>query len=264
MEFATLRIKEILGVVKYNSGARHWDSVEREDHIVGIKLKGSAQHNFADKSLLIAENCAYFINQREDYQVEVYEPGGSFSIHFTTHEEITTESFCSPISNTGALVTLLKKAEIAELTGNHLALFSLVYQFCEELMKAQSKVCSTKDLRLYAAREYIDLHFIESSCLKNAICESGLGERRFRTLFQNDYGVTPSKYVTLRRIEYAQNLLSFEKASITATASLCGFSNAYYFSKVFKAVLGISPSEFRKSVDALTGCYSKIEPLIRE
>ena len=54
MEFATLRIKEILGVVKYNSGARHWDSVEREDHIVGIKLKGSAQHNFADKSLLTA------------------------------------------------------------------------------------------------------------------------------------------------------------------------------------------------------------------
>ena len=246
MDFTGLRIKEIYGVVKYNSAALHWNSVRREDHIVGIKLKGSAQHKFADKSLLMAENCVYFINQREDYQVEVYEPGESFSIHFTTYEEITTESFCFPISNTGTLITLLQKAEIAELTGNSLALFSLVYQFCEELMKAQRKVCSTKALRLYAAREYIDLHFTESGCLKNAICESGLGERRFRTLFQNDYGVTPSKYVTLRRIEYAKNLLSSENTSVAATASLCGFSDAYYFSKVFKTVFGISPSEYRK------------------
>ncbi|MBQ9805116.1 MAG: helix-turn-helix transcriptional regulator [Clostridia bacterium] len=249
MDFTTLRIQEIHGVVKYDSGARYWNSVKRADHIVGLKRKGSARHNFADKSFLMAENCAYFINQREDYQVEVYEPGESFSIHFTTDEEITTESFCFPVSNTSTLITLLQKAEIAELTGNHLALFSLVYQFCEELMKAQSKVCSTKDRRLYTAREYIDLHFTESSCLKNAICESGLGERRFRTLFQSDYGVTPNKYVTLRRIEHAKGLLSSGNSSVAQAASRCGFSSVYYFSKVFKAAFGITPSEYRKNSD---------------
>lgn len=250
MDFTTLRIKEIHGVVKYNSGARSWDSIQRADHYVGIKLNGSARHNFADKSLFIAKNCAYFINQREDYHVEVCEPGESFSIHFTTYEEIATESFCFPIFDTSTLITLLQKAEIAELEGNSLALFSLVYQFCEELMKTKNKLSAPKDQRLHTARDYIDLHFTESDCLTHAIRESGLGERRFRTLFQNNYGVTPSRYITLHRIEYAKALLFSESNSVAATAARCGFSDAYYFSKVFKTILGISPSEYRKNGDA--------------
>lgn len=245
MDFSSLHVKEIRGVVRYASGARDWNAVNRTDHIVGIKLSGSARHEFSEHSFVLSRDCIFFINQRDEYHVEVYEPGESFSFHFTTYEEIDTESFCVPVSNTGKLISILQKAEIASDTGDSLQLSSLLYQFASELWRTRSKSYSKRDVRVSTAKEYMDLHFKECDCLKNAIRESGLGERRFGTLFKNGYDTTPNKYITFCRIEHAKRLLSAASIPVSEVASLCGFSDVYYFSKVFKSETGIPPSKWK-------------------
>lgn len=245
MEFDKLCVEEVRSVMRYRPSARRWDAAGHTEHIVGIQITGSARHDFADRSFVIPEGAVYFLNAREDYHVEVYEVGEAFSIHFTTREHIDTGSFCIPLSNVDPLLSVLEKAEIAKNTEDSLLLASLVYRFCAELWRARCKSYIPKDARMLFAKEYIDLHFKEGDCMERAIAQSGVGARRFRTLFQNSFGVTPNRYVVFRRTEHAKALFSTHCLSVTDVAELCGFSDVYYFSKVFKSETGLSPSEWR-------------------
>jgi len=57
--------------------------------------------------------------------------------------------------------------------------------------------------------------------------------------------MTPNRYLVTRKVEYAKKLLLSKELSVTAVAELCGFSDVYYFSKVFRKETGIAPSLYR-------------------
>jgi AraC-like DNA-binding protein len=63
-------------------------------------------------------------------------------------------------------------------------------------------------------------------------------------LFAQQTGISPGKYITRVRIEYAKLLLQDEDVSITYVAEASGFANANYFAKVFRRETGMSPSEY--------------------
>ena len=58
------------------------------------------------------------------------------------------------------------------------------------------------------------------------------------------YNTTGAKYIIQLKINYACDLLLYEKFSITQVAEICGYDNVYYFSRQFKAYIGTSPSVF--------------------
>ncbi|MDG0812767.1 helix-turn-helix domain-containing protein [Cohnella rhizosphaerae] len=71
-----------------------------------------------------------------------------------------------------------------------------------------------------------------------------------RRTFKKETGKTPIQYLTALRIESAKRL--FEKVysdelSVKFVASQVGFEDPYYFSRVFKAVTGLSPLQWINS-----------------
>jgi AraC-like DNA-binding protein len=66
-------------------------------------------------------------------------------------------------------------------------------------------------------------------------------------VFTRQTGISPGKYITRVRIEYAKLLLQDEDVSITYVAEASGFANANYFAKVFRRETGMSPSEYLES-----------------
>lgn len=66
-------------------------------------------------------------------------------------------------------------------------------------------------------------------------------------LFTKKIGVSPGKYITRVRIEYAKLLLRDPDTTITYVAEASGFANANYFAKVFRRETGLSPSEYLES-----------------
>ena len=245
MKLGCFDVKEILGVVHYKPKMMSWETKGRNHHIVGIQLSGKAKHTFENNEFNISENCVYFLNKKDDYSVKVIEQTDAFSIHFITYNEINTDSFCTPISNPYKFVSILQKAEMAKVSGNELVLRSMLYGFCAEIEKARVKSYSGKDGRIIAAKNYIDAHFRDKDCLTEAINIAGISERHFRTLFQNTYNTTPARYLTHLKIELSKNLLSVGVLSVTEISELCGFSDIYYFSKVFKKETGISPTKWQ-------------------
>jgi len=69
----------------------------------------------------------------------------------------------------------------------------------------------------------------------------------FRKLFSDSTGVTPLHFMTQKRISYAKQLLSARKSvglNIKEIAMRSGFSDPYYFSRVFKKETGVSPANW--------------------
>ena len=246
MKFENIRIKEIVTVAHYNTNMRSWRARDRKNHFIGIKLDGSALHEFGYKKFVLLRSSVYYFNQRDGYDVTVYEPGASYSVHFTTYEEVEDESFSFVISNPTEFISLLKKADAAKRSGNEHLLLSYTYRLLSELAKYRGREYAPSDARVAAFKEYIDSHYADSDALGCAIALTGLTARRLGELLRSSEGITPNRYLTLRRIERAVELLSVEGISVTEVAVLSGFSDVYYFSKVFKAETGISPSRYRE------------------
>lgn len=69
------------------------------------------------------------------------------------------------------------------------------------------------------------------------------------TLFKKTYGVSPQEYLLMRRIEKAKQLLSNNTTdlSVKQISIAVGFENPLYFSRVFRARTGFSPTQYRKN-----------------
>ena len=61
-------------------------------------------------------------------------------------------------------------------------------------------------------------------------------------------GIGYTEYLRTLRVKYAIMLFEQGIDSAKNVAFLAGFSNPLYFSKVFKQVVGVAPSEFKKEI----------------
>lgn len=59
-------------------------------------------------------------------------------------------------------------------------------------------------------------------------------------------GVTPGRYLSRVRIENAKLLLRAGGHSIQFVSDACGFSNANYFARVFRAAVGMNPRDYAR------------------
>ena len=98
--------------------------------------------------------------------------------------------------------------------------------------------------RLQAVFEYIHQNFHGQIPVDKLAELAGLSVSRFFKVFQDASGISPNQYVLNFRLSRAQELLIGD-ACIHKIASLTGFADQFYFSRIFKNKLGLSPSMFR-------------------
>jgi AraC-like DNA-binding protein len=63
-------------------------------------------------------------------------------------------------------------------------------------------------------------------------------------LFKKEYNITPIKYLNRIRISKAKELLSSSSYNINQIAEKTGFQDSRYFSRIFRKLEGITPSEY--------------------
>lgn len=68
----------------------------------------------------------------------------------------------------------------------------------------------------------------------------------FCLVFKKSTSHTPVEYFNNLRIQKSCELLDFTSMSVKTIADSLGFSDAFYFSRVFKKVIGQSPGSYRK------------------
>lgn len=103
-----------------------------------------------------------------------------------------------------------------------------------------------KDLSL-SSIEYIHSHFREKIDVDELARMEHLSSSSFRAAFKRHTGTSPNEYIISQRISAACQLLSQTRMEISAVAADVGYSDPYYFSRLFKRKVGVPPLLYRTS-----------------
>ena len=98
---------------------------------------------------------------------------------------------------------------------------------------------------LRKAENFIMENFTRKISLKEISSVAGLSPPYFSTIFKEEMGENLSKYLNRLRVEKASRLLLETEMSLSEIAACCCFEDQSWFSKIFKAYIGISPGKYR-------------------
>lgn len=91
-------------------------------------------------------------------------------------------------------------------------------------------------------------HYTENITLQMLSDEYGFSTGYISALLKEELGLPFSEYITEKRIQRAKELLADPKLSIDMIAEKTGYNDYFYFTKVFKKTVGMSPSKYRKNL----------------
>ena len=103
------------------------------------------------------------------------------------------------------------------------------------------------DPRIIKAIKHVTTHYSEPLALTTVADLVNLSPMYFGNLFKQQTGVSFRQYLTSIRLNQAENMLLSGEYKVGEVASLCGFSDIFYFSKTFRKEKGISPSNVFQS-----------------
>ncbi len=96
--------------------------------------------------------------------------------------------------------------------------------------------------------EYINHNFTSKDISIKKIADIFFySEKYLSSLFIKKTGVKFTAFLNDLRIGYAQKLIDDGNKNISDVSTKCGFSDSFYFSKVFKKITGHSPSSYAKN-----------------
>ena len=95
------------------------------------------------------------------------------------------------------------------------------------------------------ALEYLDVHLEQDMSLESIAAAVGVSPFRFARGFKQAIGHPPHRYLTLRRLERAKELLRDRRLSIAEVACAVGFATQSHFTTVFRRHCGITPKVYR-------------------
>jgi len=110
------------------------------------------------------------------------------------------------------------------------------------------------DTELYAfleqTRQRIRDNYDAALDMEELARNSGVGSSRFYKMFRKMTGLSPLKYLITRRMGASLRLLADPNVSVTEAAHSVGYPDEYYFSRLFKKQMGLTPTEYASRAQA--------------
>jgi two-component system response regulator YesN len=101
---------------------------------------------------------------------------------------------------------------------------------------------------LNKVREYVESNYTEPITLNEIASEFGLVAPYLSKQYRDHFGIPIKKYILDLRMDKAKELLSMNpQIKIKDIADLCGYSDQFYLSRVFRQHFSMSPQEYRKN-----------------
>lgn len=106
-----------------------------------------------------------------------------------------------------------------------------------------------EDIRMNAVaemiRNYIDENYQEDISLQTAASAMNYSDAYFCKIFKQCFDKSFIVYLSEYRVEKAKQLLSDVKNNVKDISQKVGYRDPNYFAKVFKRVVGVTPTEYR-------------------
>ena len=132
----------------------------------------------------------------------------------------------------------------AALASESVLLFSLACIGASETETADAVIPGAENARLL--KEHLDRNFTDPDLSADRLSKVFSYHKKYiSALFKRHYRLSVVEYLRTVRISHACRLLDQGERSVKQVAEGCGFQDPLYFSRVFKASVGLSPSDYR-------------------
>lgn len=92
---------------------------------------------------------------------------------------------------------------------------------------------------------FIHAHVDQALTVKTLETQFNISARHLVRVFRKEVGQSPKAYILSAKLAEAKRLLTMTDQTISHVARHVGFTDPYYFSRLFQEKVGRSPSEFR-------------------
>ncbi|HEU4604527.1 MAG TPA: helix-turn-helix domain-containing protein [Steroidobacteraceae bacterium] len=162
------------------------------------------------------------------------------------HTVITAGGYLAAVDLALHIVGKTTRREIAHQLGQRLLADSVRQK---QSVYAQTLIDPTVEHEeLSAIGKWIDRHLDQALDAELLAKRCNMSLRTFHRRFADVFGTTPRKFVQVKRVERAQELLRKTSKSIEQIVSEVGVSDPVSFRRVFQRELGFSPAEFRRKL----------------
>jgi AraC-like DNA-binding protein len=237
-----------------------WELMYVDRGAVRLRV-GEGEHELRPGDfILIAPNCAHSVLPA-DAAARFY-----VTAHFDTNlkglETLAGGAISADEEGRRLVVALIKEKESDQEGGEFLALAYLA-QFLLRLRRCRAAAPgvaaptyfqSNSERSVVAkAVDFMNRRYAEPLTLDRIAAESGVSNSHLEHLFKRRMETPVMAYLQGLRIEHAKALLLESASNVSGIAHMCGYSSVFLFSRRFKQVVGVSPSQYARMVRPPSG-----------
>ena len=202
-----------------------------------------------------------FPNQINTYIADTTTPWHYIWIEFDglrakTTLEVAGFSENNPIYNSNSTELsekMLKEMEYIVQTKNltvleaigHLYLFLNLLEQSNNRMKLSNKN-NMKDFYIHEALTYIENNFQKNITVEEIAQICNINRIYFGKIFKESLGKSPQQFILEYKMTKATELLKLTQLPIKEVGIAIGYENQFHFSRAFKKIYGVSPSQWKK------------------
>ena len=97
---------------------------------------------------------------------------------------------------------------------------------------------------------YMENHISDKLTIEQICRDNMIGRTQLQKLFQKECGQGIIEYFSKLKIDSAKHLIRSGKLNFSQIAETLGYSSVHYFSRQFKKITDMTPSEYESSVKA--------------
>lgn len=226
---------------------------------------GKTHFYFGDEERIVnAEQMVLFQpRQSQHYEYFAVDKPEVYWIHFTGSDvKNILKRYNIPLddpifySGNSSTYAYLFKEIIQELQSSRVGFEELIEMYLRQIFlliersreDRKPAVSSFIQDEMELARRYFTEHYNEEINIDAYAKSRGMSFSWFSRNFKQFTAKSPMQYVVSVRINNAVSMLGCTSYNINEVANIVGYDNPLYFSRIFKKVKGVSPSEYKKSL----------------
>lgn len=105
------------------------------------------------------------------------------------------------------------------------------------------------DTRVIIAKQYIDQNILKNISCEDVAKECYISSRHLNRLFIEHEHLSVKEYINAKKIAEIEKMLKISKITLKEISDYFGFCNEYYLNTFFKKKTGMTPGEYRRTIE---------------